>query len=618
LAQLFPDIETIKKLHQKPTKGELKILDFLVNSLDSDFEIYFQPFIDGDRPDIIVIRENVGALIIEVKDWKLDKYGIDDKTNWYLKKNNQKIKSPSNQVNTYKYNLYDLHIEKLLPNSLRNKYYYTIVNTIVYFHNENEANINDFIFGKFKDDRYRSYRKSLKYIHFWGYDSLTGDKLKHFLKNTRLDEQSKLFGEELYNSFKRYLLPPFHMIEEGKDIKYTPQQLELTRSEQKPRRKIKGIAGCGKTFVLAKRAVNAYRRTKSKILILTYNLSLKNYIHDRINDVREEFPWDNFYITNYHQFIKTEANNNGLEINSLEPFSDTNFFEPIKNNLKKYKTILIDEVQDYETSWLEIITKYFLIENGEFVVFGDEKQNIYNRKLDESKEPITVGIPGKWNKTLNMSKRFTNEIGVLALEYQKEFMAKKYTPDELRSVSEIEWEDMQKIMIYYNFGIEVTAKDLYIKYVELIKKYEIHPSDICILSATVEPLRKMDFLIRDKLRERTTTTFETKEFWDKLTNESRDESQFYNKIENIRRNKKNHFWMKTGTTKLSSIHSFKGWESHTLFLLIETERGDDQFRTIELIYTALTRAQINLFIFNMGNSFYDEFFCKHMDDQVIQ
>ena len=87
--------------------------------------------------------------------------------------------------------------------------------------------------------------------------------------------------------------------------------------------------------MLAKRAVNAHKRTADQILILTYNLSLKNYIHDRISEVREEFNWNNFYITNYHQFFKTQANNYNLEVQNLDAWQDTYFFDSVKNNIKK-------------------------------------------------------------------------------------------------------------------------------------------------------------------------------------------------------------------------------------------------------------------------------------------
>jgi len=613
MARLFPDINSIKNLHQKPTEGEIVLLDFLARNLADDFEVYFQPFINGDKPDIVILKKKGGAVIIEVKDWNLDNYYIDENTDWYLKKNDCKLKSPLSQVKSYKDNLFNLHIDNLLPKSILNRYYHAIVNTVVYFHCEYEHSVNNFILENFQDKKYSGYRTFVKYIQCWGKDSLTSHKLTEFLSITRLNQESRLFDENLYESFKRYLQPPLHMLEEGKPISYTKEQQVLIQSEVRPRRKVKGLAGSGKTYVLAKRAVNAYLRTKSTVLILTYNLSLKNYIHDRISDVREEFPWKYFYITNYHQFFKAEANNYGLEIKSLSPFSDTKFFEPVKNEIKKYNVILIDEIQDYTESWLEILHEYFLIEGGEFVVFGDEKQNIYNRPLDDNKEPRTVGIPGKWNMSLNVSKRFADEIGRLALEYQKELMSKKYSIEELQIISNPTFDFDQKVLKYINFGIETTAKDLFDKYVEYVKAYKIHPSNVCFLSAKVDFLREIDFLIRKELKENTITTFETKEFWDKLKEDINSDSDFQKKIEDIRRNKKNHFWMKTGTTKLSSIHSFKGWESHTIFLLIESEDGN-QFESVELVYTGLTRAQLNLFVFNMGNDFYDDFLNRKMNN----
>ena len=150
------------------------------------------------------------------------------------------------------------------------------------------------------------------------------------------------------------------------------------------------------------------------------------------------------------------------------------------------------------------------------------------------------------------------------------------------------------------------------KYVEQVKRYNIHPSDICILSAKVDYLREIDYLIRRELREKTITTFETKEFWDRLKIDFPNERNFTSKVKDVRRNKKYQFWMKTGTTKLSTIHSYKGWESNTVFLLIEPEQDENQFESVELIYTGLTRAQLNLFVFNLGNDFYDDFFSKRM------
>jgi hypothetical protein len=71
MAIIYPDIEIIKLGRLKPEPGELFLLQFLSDNLDESYEIFFQPFLNGDRPDIILMRKGYGVMIIEVKDWNL-------------------------------------------------------------------------------------------------------------------------------------------------------------------------------------------------------------------------------------------------------------------------------------------------------------------------------------------------------------------------------------------------------------------------------------------------------------------------------------------------------------------------------------------------------------------
>ena len=72
--------------------------------------------------------------------------------------------------------------------------------------------------------------------------------------------------------------------------------------------------------------------------------------------------------------------------------------------------------------------------------------------------------------------------------------------------------------------------------------------------------------------------------------------------------------MNPGTVKLSTIHSFKGWEIDTLFLIIENDYDDEnsesKFSIDELIYTGLTRCRNNLIVVNISNQRYHKFFSK--------
>ena len=75
------------------------------------------------------------------------------------------------------------------------------------------------------------------------------------------------------------------------------------------------------------------------MLILTYNLSLRNYIRDRISDVREKFEWNNFHIYNYHTFFKVESNNYSIPINTFADWDNEHHFNPLQKiytNMKLY------------------------------------------------------------------------------------------------------------------------------------------------------------------------------------------------------------------------------------------------------------------------------------------
>ena len=63
---------------------------------------------------MVILKKGFGVLIIEVKDYNLNSYELDERKNWKVKNSNTKIKSPVSQVLKYKENLFDLHIHDLV------------------------------------------------------------------------------------------------------------------------------------------------------------------------------------------------------------------------------------------------------------------------------------------------------------------------------------------------------------------------------------------------------------------------------------------------------------------------------------------------------------------------
>tara|TARA_Y100000768_G_scaffold296561_1_gene230370 strand:+ start:1689 stop:3524 length:1836 start_codon:yes stop_codon:yes gene_type:complete len=606
MPSIYPDYQSILKQKVKPTEGEKMMLDSLLDYLDDDYEIYWQPYLNGDQPDIILVKPEYGIVIIEVKDWLLTNYNIDPVSGeWSLKSNSNKIKSPVKQINRYKFNMVNLHIDTLLEKKIQKGSYLTIIKQFIFFSRHNEETLNKIV--------YKTLRGSKRFIQLLGENSL-GERLLYYFAKAKMDKKNPLFTEDLYLSLKRHLQPPFHQIEDGLKINYTDSQKKLIVSSPGERRKISGVAGSGKTLVIAKRAVNAHLRTNDRVLILTYNLALINYINDRISDVRENFDWLNFNKINYHQFFLSSANNFDLPISSIEDFQNTNFFTSVSDKIRKYQTIIIDEVQDYEPEWLVIITKYFLHENGEFVVFGDEKQNVYNRELDENRKPKIPTIPGAWNRSLNESHRFQEKLAALAANFQKKFMSSKYEIDDIK-VAKLNQADLfDTKRIEYHYFNDYGESKILDNVLRISRENNIHPSDICILSSKIQSLRKLDYHIRKTTGEKPRTSFETEEINKFLIEKFKEDQKYKEEIKAVRRNKKLNFFMKTGSMKLSTTHSFKGWESPALFVIIEKDdEQNDEKPLDELIYTAITRARFSLFIFNLELNKYHDFFKQNVD-----
>ena len=594
MAKLYPSMEIINKRKPAPTDGEKALINFLFLSYDDSYEIYYQPFLNGDLPDVIVMHKGGGIMIFEVKDWNLSNYTINSIGQWMVNANGSiKRDNPLRQVLKYKENLYNLHIDSLFNLKLKDFKYWYVVKCAVYFHCHSTEDAYCKCLGSKPTDKYKTfYEKNFSII---GYDSLVKDKMDSIFYDKWISRQNHYFTDDLYNNFARILRPSYHTLEQGKPINLTKEQQQLARSERNSRKRIKGVAGSGKTLVLAQRAVNAHIRTQGLVLILTYNITLKNYIHDKISAVRENFDWNYFHICNYHDFITANMNNVGIEFDFLQKdetgrralmdqelferladervYSNLHLFDEYIADLPKYDVILIDEAQDYKENWIKMILNCFATENAEIVAFADEKQNLYARDLDDLKMPKNPIQRGPWDGKLNKSYRLSAKIAMLVADFQKYFFSSKYDIDE-----KIETDDMRDLFadpyIEYhmieNTEQKTIANSQIARYIfEQMKKHRLNSNDVTILSTRISMLRYLDTTIKEVSKEKTNIMFETQAEYDQIMHMHFPNSNPDDEIRKLRKNRKANFWMNRGTIKLSTIHSFKGWESPAVFLVIE-------------------------------------------------
>ena len=116
MASLFPDLSNISRLKVPPTNGELYLCNYLNENLGEDYHVFFNPYLDGDRPDFIILKKNYGAIIIEVKDWDLSYYSIDQYNHWSVEKSKDLLGTIISSINGYGEKLTLINTQKLLIN----------------------------------------------------------------------------------------------------------------------------------------------------------------------------------------------------------------------------------------------------------------------------------------------------------------------------------------------------------------------------------------------------------------------------------------------------------------------------------------------------------------------
>lgn len=643
MAILIPGIEQAKAMKQKPTEGELYLLEFLEKNLNPTSEVFFQPCFNGDRPDVVIMEKGLGVIVIEVKDWNLDLYSVNEQNKWILKANGKILKSPHRQAYDYKKNFFEMHVNGLLEKNIKNPKFFGLIKTYVYFHNGTKAQFVN-LYGRHLEDAREALRKNeadlkqglvnhetyenrrlywenrrLKFERDMSTTSLTRDKLNKI--SFPLREGNLLFEDSIYQEFRRLLCPPFHYANDGKPVVYSTKQAKLVQSAEGARQKIGGLAGSGKTVVLAGRAVNAHKRHGGQVLILTYNITLCRYVHDKVSAVREDFSWGSFQFSNYHRFVTTALNNSGIEIvvpedlqyegtdkkkgraiaERLDAYFEATYYsnesifdgEEIKT---KYDTILIDEVQDYKPEWIRLLRSVFLEEGGEMVLFGDEKQNIYGRPLDgRRRSRVTSGF-GEWTDlTKSFRYKESSPIIPLAERFQKSFLIQLYNVDQDESYQM----NLSMVSILGHGSYDDPAV-LAGQIIGIAKRNSIHPNDISIISSQDAILQDLDEIFRRPggHNERTLCTFPTLEF---------SKSKFSQHYKKLSAAKKFGFNLNSGVMKLASIHSFKGFESPLIVLIVND--GDIP----EIILTGLTRAKEHLVVYVQKESKYFDFFSENLE-----
>jgi len=450
--RLYPTWQQLEEQNNPLTVGEKSLIKFLDDHLPKDpnwkpepglknlkdykgWLIFAQPFLNGTRPDIIIFNPQVGLVIYEVKDWKLDNYEWRKGEGLFVNdgRGSYPVKSPIDQVEHYKEKLIGQLVSNIGEAIDRNKKNFGLIKTGLYFHKSRTDICRDKLGTKIKD---------FKYFPFFGDDSLTKSHLKEIVPDVNITS-SKYWNRNWNEDILFWLKPPFHSIEQGTILKLRGNQVKVAEPKSGHHR-VRGVAGSGKTQALAYRAGKlAYQGYN--VLIISYNITLWHYVKDMIARSPFAFNWDKFTFNHFHGFCKDKLNefeqswpespqrHNYRTQQEYEAALEYFFKSTVPNAViqaiqgkeyQKYDAILIDEGQDYHYEWYSMLDKYFLTNRDEVLIVCDKRQNIFDRELDWLDKRVTRAGLEKFRENyidLTVTFRLPKKVAVMSNEFSEIF-----------------------------------------------------------------------------------------------------------------------------------------------------------------------------------------------------
>lgn len=593
-------LEIIKNDSKDLTPGEKSVLNKL-KKLYKDYNyttyLYIQPNIGKLVPDFILIDENKGLSIIEVKDWSID----------YIKNINKRTvqladRDDDNPV--YKTKKY-LDIAKGIVSTsdddmefIENNLY---ANTVLV--NTTSGEIRNLgIEDCFK-------QKPIK--------CLTKDLFSNLKLEDLFSEEEISINEEQMILLRTMLFPETKIKKVKEDIKgniisTTINALD-TEQENFARRlpyghyMVTGVPGSGKTVILIARALHiAKEHPDWNIEILTYNKSLSSKIESVLNSIAEDImdnnflndiPIENIHVENFHKLAMNISNVNVPKPTPNDWWDETLPSIALEKAKPIYDAILIDEYQDFRDIWIKVcinLCKHHTYINNtnkeasgiNLFLAGDRLQSIYNSKVHNWKKDFGLNMRGR-TKLLKTSYRTGKENISLAL---------KFLQNDDSLLDEVN-----------NFYKNEEDKELSFNALESESSVEFLEGSYSSIVRTVQNLLKDGYKYNDIL-----LICRTKKLCEKIAD------SFPGKIiDNI-------VFIKDANdkqlrTKLltSTYHSSKGLESKIVILVDVDEFTSELNKNKEimekkLLYVGMTRASEKLFIH--ASSFDDDSFAKDIKD----
>ncbi len=600
------------------TAGERLVFKTLRDYLPDDYIVYFEPQISGKHPDFVILGPDLGLIVLEVKDYTRNKILSINSDTWLIQTEvgEKRVTCPLKQARSYMFTIMNrLEKDKDLL-QLEGKYKMKLKFPCGYGTVFTRMNQQTFI----ENDLYDVIEPNLCFTRneidseheSFSPEFLMEKLLSMFTMPFRLNEA--LTADEI-NRIRFHLFPEVRISAEiGERTPYQDQLLlslhdikvmdlhqeKLAKQLGDKNRLIRGVAGSGKTLILASRAkILAKQHPDWRILVLCFNISLAKNIEQMVEQMMKE-PEDLFdliedkephqiEVRNFHQFLYRDLKLTEAQIPAIVEKMDNG--EAI---LPKYDAILIDEGQDFDANWYLLVSRLLNPDTMSFLLVEDRAQDIYRRKRSYVQD-TGLDFRGR-SKVLNINYRNTAEIVRFAWGFYQHFskIGNQLINTEISDEIIIPKSTKRKgplpaMRLFQNFFQEA---DFIARQIERLHKVRGVPLEEILVLYRVKYANNwayIDIFIK-KLKE-----YDIPYYW--VTENEQTKRQF-------QRNE--------SSVKICTVDSSKGLDFTAVFMIAMHEtpfNKEMEFeKEVSRVYIGMTRAKQYLCLSYSGQSLFTEYF----------
>lgn len=607
--------------------------------------IYIEPYTARSTkrpPDVLLCHPDVGILVIEVKGYLLDIIqGIEAGKVFIREEGYNRPRDPFAQSSEAMYNIKN-EVERIL----RQQRAMPLFNFMAAFPNISESDWSARGYDKalpsgqllFKE-HVESTRRLKQRISMLVRESLAESRKDKPLTADHIQVVERVLGKSSTINESR---PPRAWVDERKlgayvdemaalDKYFSAEQQELSRLrvEGHPRL-IRGVAGSGKTVVLAEMVARLVHRkavqpddmfsrapAKVRVAVVCFNRALVPFIQRKIRDsykqqTVEALPSDTVLVTHLNGLM-TDLNRQGVwnYIPIPQVPDSTQRATMYREQLRQfaiqnpewyeallYDAIFVDEGQDFVPEEYQLLLDLVKThpQTGEktLVVFYDDAQNLYARPRPNWKQ---IGIDvqrGDRARVMKECFRNTREIVELAFNVLLGSQAPPHMRVQTRTYAEVndlkQWglveehgdhfrvrfaERTFRKPIIYKFPSRSREKEwLATEIVRLVEEEQVRPEDILVLFHRKEDFEDLPLLIEAKAKNNSIKGF----LRPYGQNPDRDEYIF-----------------REGHLTISTTHGAKGYDAQVVFV-VGADLFDSENEGRASFYVGATRAKLVLYI----------------------